>query len=181
MGLKSKLLQILAMPFGSYGTYIRFAVWFMVGGWAAVQTLLAASHRREVDNIDRATLLRCALALEAKLQNPVIWVVLSLVFLPLFGYLSFVMCYRTATLSISMKWAFYFVYFTYLMAVYFADVLVRDFLLGIFSCIRRRQRFGQCAAGLCTESRPINGIPLILYTLFLLVLFFVGAFMGAAH
>jgi hypothetical protein len=149
--------------------YIRVAVWSMVGGWTSVQILLAISQRKEVDGIDPTTLLRTTMALEKKLHHRVAWFVLSLLLLPVFGYIAFIMAYRTTGLPFVMQIVFVIVCFAYAL-VWDGGLVISELFVRAFSCIGNRKRLGQCITGPCKQVRKIRAKDVINIWVFLLVM-----------
>jgi hypothetical protein len=152
--------------------YIRVAVWSMVGGWTSVQILLAISQRKEVNDIDPTTLLRTTMALEKKLHHRVAWFVLSLLLLPVFGYIAFIVVYRTAGLPFVMEYVSIIVSSAYAF-VWDGGLVISELLVWAFACIGNRKRLGQCITGPCKQVRKIRAKDVIIFGVSLLVM---GAF-----
>jgi hypothetical protein len=157
-----KFVSVIVPP------YIHFAVWFMISGWASIQLILALSHVKEVDSIPPATLVRRAFALEVKLRNPLIWTLLFLLLLPLFGYLSFAMCYQTTAMPMVIKEIFCILYV--LSISMYSTPIWEDLAISILSCLHRRRRLMTCLSGLCHKVKSVDWIYLIRFILIWLVL-----------
>ena len=165
----SVVVVIVKLAFAIIPLYIRVAVWSMVGGWTSVQILLAISQRKEVDDIDPTTLLRTTMALEKKLHHRVAWFVLSLLLLPVFGYIAFIIFHRTAGLPLVMQTVFVIASWAYDLLCD-GGLVISELFVRAFSCIGNRKRLGQCITGPCKQVRKIRAIDVVSVGVSLLVM-----------
>jgi len=76
----------------------------MVMSWASVQSLHMASNHRDASLINKEHTVRRALELDTKPNQTTLWAVLSLLLLPLFEYLTFIMLFKMSSLAKVVEW-----------------------------------------------------------------------------
>jgi hypothetical protein len=86
--------------------HIRLSACFMVASWGITQAWHLVSKCHNPDRHDTIYIVRRTLELEATLHHISVWIILMLLLLSCFGYLTFVMVFETRTLPHRMKAAF---------------------------------------------------------------------------
>lgn len=142
VGTAGAVIVIIRLASVVIPIHIRLPAAFMVTSWAFVQVLYLVSTRRDADLADMEYLIRRTIELERKLNHVVVWTILSLLLLPLFGYCIFVALFKTKSLPLYMRMAFLHLSFSYFLPI---DPLVFYFLPRIaFS-----RKILRCSSAVC--------------------------------
>ncbi|KAJ4302705.1 hypothetical protein N0V90_001595 [Kalmusia sp. IMI 367209] len=70
--------------------HLRVSAIFMITSWALVQILYLVADRHDADLADMEDLFRRTMDLERKLNHSALWTIITLLLLPIIGYLTFV-------------------------------------------------------------------------------------------
>ena len=151
--------------------HVRLLAAFMVTSWAFVQILHLVSNRRDADLVDTEYLIRRTLELERKLNHVVIWIIFSLLLLPLFGYFTFVALFKTKPLPLTMKMAFNIIFFCYFTLI---DPLLFQFLPRMLSS----GKMLRCSSEVCPNPTLKSSAVIVFYICKLVFFFCFGWLLG---
>ena len=86
--------------------HISIPAWLMVAGWVAVQVLHLVCHWRNSDFFEPNYIIHRSRALSRVIYGRAVWSDLSFLLLPVFGYLTYVMLFKTGPLPLMIKSAY---------------------------------------------------------------------------
>lgn len=158
------ILIVIKLAAVTIPTHIAVPAWFMVCGWAAVQALLLTSPRRELNSTSAMALIRRAVALEEKLNHQATRAILTILLLPVFGYLTLSVFFRTLPLPEIMKHvplSFYKIFVVLLIPVVY-NVRLNVFPTG---CIIRRWKSAKTDECICNQSYVLEHLVLFIVCL----------------
>ncbi|KAM7195803.1 hypothetical protein V8F33_006452 [Rhypophila sp. PSN 637] len=103
IGTLGVLLVVTKLALVVIPKHLHVAAWCMVAGWAAIQFLVLVSRKEEFGLEEDRRVLELAVLIEKRVHSRVLWLLLSALVLPTFGYLIYSFLFHGAAISLRLR------------------------------------------------------------------------------